>query len=102
MSGVYGLNILCSGTVAARVDRVGGPNSIYICSVNLYTFPKIRKTQAQMRTPHYFYGSWFQVGLWSHKWHFEASTSHRDQALFDLGVRSQKARDLQIPDHPFS
>ena len=29
MSGVYGLNILCSGTVAARVDRVGGPNGIY-------------------------------------------------------------------------
>ena len=43
----------------------------------------------------------FQVGLWSHKWHFEASTSHRDMALFDLGVRPQKARDLQIPDHPF-
>ena len=48
-----------------------------------------------------FVGSWFQVGLWSHKWHFEASTSHRDLSLFDLGVRPQKARDLQIPDHPF-
>ena len=56
MSGVYGLNILCPGTVAARVNRVGGPNGIYICSVNLYTFPKIRKTQTQMRNPHYFYG----------------------------------------------
>ena len=43
----------------------------------------------------------FQVGLWSHKWHFEAPTSHRDLALFDLGVRPQKARNPQIPGHPF-
>ena len=40
-------------------------------------------------------------GLWSHKWHFEAPTSHWDLALFDSGVRPQKERNPQIPDHPF-
>ena len=34
-------------------------------------------------------------GPWSHKWHFEAPTSHQDLALFDLGWRPQKARNLQ-------
>ena len=56
MSGVCCLNILCSGTVAARVDRVGSPDVLILCSVNLYNFPKIQKTQAQMLKPHYFCG----------------------------------------------
>ena len=66
MPGVCCLNILCSGTVAARVDRVSGPTVLILGSVNLYNFPKIQKTQTQMLNPHYFCGFLVSSGPLAH------------------------------------